>query len=41
MLLALYYKGAREDLDANTYGELRVQAAGIIRHVFDHDWTER
>jgi len=39
VLLALYYKGDREDLDRDTYRALVVQAATVLGNVFDYEWT--
>jgi hypothetical protein len=37
-LLALYYKGEREDLDADEYGELRSESGVILKNVIDYPW---
>ena len=39
VLLALYYKGDREDLDPSTYKALVAEAATILSNVIDYSWT--
>ena len=38
VLLALYYKGDREDLDPGDYKSLKAQAAAILGNVIDFFW---
>jgi hypothetical protein len=38
VLLALYYKGEREDLDPDEYSSLKREAAAILRNVIDYSW---
>jgi hypothetical protein len=38
-LLALYYKGDREDLDPDDYSELKSEAAAILGNVIDYSWS--
>jgi hypothetical protein len=38
VLLALYYKGDREDLDASDYRALQVDAAAVLGNVIDYAW---
>jgi len=37
-LLALYYKGDCEDLDADDYSRLRFEAGAILKNVIDYAW---
>lgn len=39
VLLALYYKGDREDLDTSTYRSLGVEAAAVLGNVIDYAWS--
>lgn len=39
VLLALYYKGEREDLDPSAYKVLVTEAATILSSVIDHSWA--
>lgn len=38
VLLALYHKGERDDLDPEDYSRLRSEAALILGNVIDHSW---
>lgn len=38
VLLALYFKGEREDLDPDEYKMLEPEAKSILGHVIDHSW---
>lgn len=39
VLLALYYKGDREDLEPSEYKALGLEAATILGNVIDYSWT--
>ncbi len=38
VLLELYYKGEREDLEPSDYNRLKVEAAAILGSVLDYPW---
>lgn len=40
VLLALYYKGDREDLEPSDYKALKVEASAILGNVIDHSWID-
>jgi hypothetical protein len=39
VLLALYYKGDRDDLDPSSYKALVAEAATILSNVIDYSWA--